>query len=367
MENNSFKYIVYCTTCTVNKKIYIGVHKTLNPDEFDFYIGNGCYSNQPSTYEHPKTKYQFALKKYGASKFIRNTIAVFDNEEDAYRLESEIVNKDFLKRIDVYNTALGGLGGDFMQTALKTYKYDNEGNYVQEYNSILEASKFEEVSFRSIWRAINDKCKCKNYFWTTTKYDKLDVTLMKSYEDTRKIPVFQYSIDGQFDCCYESIHDAARVLNTNHNNISLSIKLGTICNNKYFTCTYSPEYSQARTKQITSCKIYQYDLSGNYIASYKNMQEAKNKLGIKSNIYNAIKLGRTCGNYQWSFELLDKIAPVETPKTGKARKIGKYDKDWNLIEEYSTLQACKNANGSGMVHVLQGRDEFAKGFRYKYI
>ena len=35
------KYIVYCTTCIENGKIYIGVHKTEDPDVFDGYIGNG--------------------------------------------------------------------------------------------------------------------------------------------------------------------------------------------------------------------------------------------------------------------------------------------------------------------------------------
>lgn len=43
MGNNShdFKWIVYCTTCIVNNKIYIGVHKTKTPDVFDGYIGGG--------------------------------------------------------------------------------------------------------------------------------------------------------------------------------------------------------------------------------------------------------------------------------------------------------------------------------------
>jgi len=40
METN-YKWIVYLTTNLVNKKIYVGVHKTLTPDVFDGYIGCG--------------------------------------------------------------------------------------------------------------------------------------------------------------------------------------------------------------------------------------------------------------------------------------------------------------------------------------
>lgn len=35
------KYIVYKTTCLINDKIYIGVHKTTDPNIFDGYIGDG--------------------------------------------------------------------------------------------------------------------------------------------------------------------------------------------------------------------------------------------------------------------------------------------------------------------------------------
>ena len=57
MESN-IKFIVYCTTNTVNKKIYIGVHKTSNPDVFDGYLGCGVKITQPSTYMNPKTAFQ---------------------------------------------------------------------------------------------------------------------------------------------------------------------------------------------------------------------------------------------------------------------------------------------------------------------
>lgn len=106
------KVIVYLTTNLVNKKIYIGVHKC-KEHEYSFYIGNGVYNTVPSTYMHPKTKFQAAVKKYGPKNFKRVTIKEFDNEDDAYFLESELVDKEFLKRTDVYNMVLGGRAGVF--------------------------------------------------------------------------------------------------------------------------------------------------------------------------------------------------------------------------------------------------------------
>ena len=45
------KYIVYKTTNLINNYIYIGVHKTQDPNIFDSYIGCGVYINKPYTYE----------------------------------------------------------------------------------------------------------------------------------------------------------------------------------------------------------------------------------------------------------------------------------------------------------------------------
>ena len=364
MDNN-LKWIVYCTTNTVNKKIYVGVHMT-NPEYYDNYLGNGAYSNKPSTYEHGKNVFHYALKKYGPSKFIRNTIAIFDNEEEAYELEASIVNEEFLKRPDVYNMALGGkIGGQILQR-IKVFQYSEDGEFIKEHESLLKASIEMNRNIRSIQRAVKNKHKCAGYFWTTTKYNKLDISKMYKYEGHDSIPVFQYNLNGEYECCYNSIKDAAKVIRANSSNLSVAIKTGGICKNKYFTITYQPKYSAARSTQIESYEIHQYDLEGNYIASYENMNKAKKTLNIKSNIYQAIKLKRTAGNFQWSFEKLEKIAPVQK-KSGKARPVGKFDKDWNLIKEYKSLAECKRENGSGMVHVITGRDQFAKGFRYKYL
>ena len=131
---NDYKWIVYLTTNVVNQKIYVGVHKTINPDKFDGYIGNGIYVNKPVTYEHSKTIFQRAVKKYGPKNFVRKTLAVFDNEDEAYLLEEEIVNEEFLSRDDVYNMVLGG-GGGVLFTGIPCHKYSLDGKYIESYKS----------------------------------------------------------------------------------------------------------------------------------------------------------------------------------------------------------------------------------------
>lgn len=90
------KHIVYKTTNTVNSKIYVGVHSSKY--DHDRYLGSGVRLNH-------------AIQKHGKDNFIRETLFVFDNIEDAYTKESEIVNKEFIARDDTYNIALGGNGG----------------------------------------------------------------------------------------------------------------------------------------------------------------------------------------------------------------------------------------------------------------
>lgn len=90
------KYTVYKTTCLVNNKIYIGVHKTL--DENDSYLGSG-------------TAFKLAEEKYGKENFVKEILKIFDTKEEAYALEAELVTEEFIKLPTNYNLKLGGDGG----------------------------------------------------------------------------------------------------------------------------------------------------------------------------------------------------------------------------------------------------------------
>ena len=90
-------YYVYKTTNSVNNKIYIGVHKSDNIRN-DNYVGSGKVL-------------KYSIEKYGINKFKREILFEYDNKEEAYLRESEIVDEMFIARLDTYNIKLGGCGG----------------------------------------------------------------------------------------------------------------------------------------------------------------------------------------------------------------------------------------------------------------
>lgn len=89
------KYIVYKTTCLKNDKIYIGQHRTEDPEIFDDYYGSGVALLS-------------AIKLYGYDNIKRETLFIYDDLKSALAKEAEIVDLEFLKRKDVYNLCEGG-------------------------------------------------------------------------------------------------------------------------------------------------------------------------------------------------------------------------------------------------------------------
>lgn len=359
------KFIVYCTTCTVNSKIYVGTHKLNNDDNKNTYLGCGCYAKFPSSYEKCKTVFQRAVKKYGPDKFIRKTIAEFDNEEDAFALEEEIVNETFLKRNDVYNTCLGGNGGDRGLNAKPCYQYDLDGNFIREFSNRQEAARFVNKGFTTIKRAIKEKIKGGDWYWSGEKVDKLDLSKYKT--TTNRIPVFQYSKDGQYDCCYESIADAARCNDTSNSQISKAAKLGTLLKDKYFSFEFDMQFSIAKYEYLYSIPVYLYKISGEYISEFSNLNELKKYLKSKTDLFKYIRLSKPYKDtYQFSFEKLREM-PNKLVKKPSRRKIAQYDLDGNFIREFSSVSECVKLYGSGVKHCLTGRNKSSKGYTYKYI
>lgn len=92
--NNYMSYIIYKTTNTLNGKYYIGVTNGRDPG----YLGSGRVLLN-------------AIKEHGRKNFVRETLEVYDSEEEAYLREAQIVNETVVADRNSYNIGKGGKGG----------------------------------------------------------------------------------------------------------------------------------------------------------------------------------------------------------------------------------------------------------------
>ena len=109
-------YTIYKITNNINKKIYIGAHKSKSLS--DRYFGSGKAIKQ-------------AMKKYGKDNFAKEILFSFAEETLMWEKESELVDLKFISRIDTYNECLGGRipPKPFLPGYVSCK--DKDGNYIQ--------------------------------------------------------------------------------------------------------------------------------------------------------------------------------------------------------------------------------------------
>lgn len=361
--DKEWKYIVYETTNLINGKIYVGLHKTANPDVFDGYLGNGVIATQPYTYEYAKTAFQYAVKKYGTKNFRRKTLAVFNTLEEASDLEEQIVNEKFLERSDVYNMVLGGLGGYFISNRIKVYQYDTSGNYMKEYESMADAALKLGCDYTLISYAIRKKAKAKGFFWNTDKVGQLDLTDYNLGLNHAK-PVFFYSLKGDYLGYFKTLSSCKRKTGINQNLINESCILGVAVKNKYYVSYIkATSYDKARTEYLKTRPVYRYTSNGEFSKEYSTQLEAE--LENKTNITKAIKLKSPDEKgFLWG---LEKLENYNKPKKREKRKVGKYDLEGNLVKIYESATAAEKENGTSVWKVLAGTNRTHKQHIYKYL
>lgn len=362
MENN-FKYIVYQTINIINNKIYIGVHKTKDPNKFDGYIGNGVNINWPSSFMNPKYPFQMAVKKYGTSNFRRSILYIFDSKEEAFDKEKELVNLDFVNRKDTYNCILGGSIRPLYYYRNKVYQYDIHGSLIKEWNDVFDIASFFGIWKESVYSAINNKNRLMGFYWSYET--SIDITNFSNPNKSRK--VYKYNKDGKCIEIYDSIQQAAKINNYKACNLYNRIKESSLTKGNYYSFELFDIFTPISLKCLKDKIIYVYSENGDFekAVPYK---EIKSYLKITSNksITTAIKSKSLINSKQLRLEKYDSIEPYV--KTNKSKTVVVYNTSGEFIGEYESInKVCRelNLDNSCVNRVLRGVNKTTKGYIIK--
>lgn len=153
-------YIVYKITNLVNNKIYIGVHKT--KDINDDYMGSGVLIKK-------------SQEKYGIENFTKEILEVFNNPEDMFNMECQLVNEDFVSRTDTYNLKKGGFGGfDYINNNVEL-RIEKNKKARESTNKVLEEKYGKD------WKKIISKKASESR--STSSYHQAVKTMREKYGD----------------------------------------------------------------------------------------------------------------------------------------------------------------------------------------
>lgn len=358
------KYIVYQTINLINNNTYIGVHKCLDPDIFDGYIGCGVVVTSPSSYMNPCTPFQYAVKKYGTSNFRRTILSIFNTQEEAYELESKIVTFDFIKRKDVYNAKIGGFGGS--SYCINIYQFNLKGKLLKKWNSSVEIADFYYISDTSISRASKYKYACKGYYWS--KDSSINLNEYSVNNSTPSIKCYQYNSDGKLVNDYASIFEASKENNVNRALIMRAMSGGYKVNEFYYSQTLHENYVGGIKVSLKNKPLYVYSLKGEFIIRLNNSEEIYEFFNITTThvITTSIRNKKPYKEYQFSLEKFDSL-PEVINKRNIPKKVGKYSLTGDLLETFdSATMACKEY-GISVNRVLKAQQKQCKGFIFKYI
>jgi len=151
--------------------------------------------------------------------------------------------------------------------------------------------------------------------------------------------IFQYDLAGNYLDRFESMKEAERAGMGNHSSICRALDGRQSTAGGYQWSTIKYDSIDPIVKPGVKRRVYQYDLSGNYMTYHDGMRQAMrmtNEYGVRR--YGDLYVGRS---HQWTTTKTDNI-----PKWIQKAKISinKFDPDGNYIESYDSIAEAGRQN-----------------------
>jgi hypothetical protein len=264
---------------------------------------------------------------------------------------------------------------DYFVALTKVYQYDLNGNFINEFDSVADASDKLKIGKTGIWSVLNNYQNIKRYKNFIFSYElKHKVEPYVKAESSLSKIVYKYDLEGNFLKEYKSANDASKKLKINCASIcACCLKRPKYYSANGFIWRYQSDVKSKRKlpkKDIeiptNELKVYQYDLKGNYLAEYKSISIAARKNNIKINALNMCINGtsKTSGGFIWK---LKKLKKIKIPTNKCLKPILQYTLDGKLIKEWNSInEAIRHYNNTGIGCCVKGRNKTSGGFIWKY-
>ena len=369
MNINERKWSVYKHT-SPSGKVYIGI--TSREPSVRWGKNGIHYKGQP---------FYNAIEKYGWENISHEIL--FDNltEEDAKKTEIEQIAKYRSKEWEYgYNCTLGGdgaLGYVRSQEAIQgtidgnsktIYQYSIDGEFIQGWKSAITIERELRYSATCIGSCcLGRRKQAYGYIWKHNYVEKVEAITIGLESN----PIYQYSLDGKYIKSWESGKQVERELGFYATNIYLCCNGGQISAYGYLWSYDKKENIEG----LDHLEFSQYDLDGNYIKTFNNVQKASEELGYKNLAIHEVCRGerRQAGGFLWSYERKNKIEPVKEKhmkNNANSKKVYQYTLQGNFIQEWISVSEVERELGysrSMIVDCCNGKRNLACGYLWSYI
>lgn len=277
---------IYIVRNDINNKVYIGKTLRTIKQRWKEHISDAYYEHDRAF----RTHFHSAIRKYGEEHFNIQILEEVDKEFLSER-EQFWINK-YNSYEEGYNSTIGGEGA---------IKYDYQqflDLWEQGYTTDDIANEFN-CAVSTVYNAL-----CSFPEWSKKATERRALKANQSMSEARKISVDCYDLKGNFLASYKSSREAAKALNISESAISVALKTGGRCK-KYLIVKHGAPAPKPYQKKGAKA-VNQYDLQGNFIATYEAAQEAALSLGkprTASSSIAAVCYGRriTAYGYKWKW------------------------------------------------------------------
>ena len=238
---------------------------------------------------------------------------------------------------------------------------------------IIEQCEIDELNNREIYwidkfNALVEKMGGNGY--NLTKGGQLCDTYVGTSDQGKR--VYQYKLTGEFVAEYRNQQVAARAVGLKSNTaIVRAVKDCTISRGfqwrDFKTDKISPYIKKSYRK-----KVYQYDLDGNFIRMFDDIQLAANYVGSSRSLIELCCEGN-CGTgkgYMWRYTYKQKIDPAKKMiQPSKWKPVEQYTTDGILIKIYPCANIASQETNiplSSIRHVLRGESKSTNGYIFRY-